>query len=49
MVVDAGGGTVDLAVYRMDVSENVFEEIAASECRSPSLIILRHPDMNGVL
>ncbi|KIM86827.1 hypothetical protein PILCRDRAFT_4705 [Piloderma croceum F 1598] len=33
IVVDAGGGTVDLSAYCMTVSPDSFEEIAPTECR----------------
>jgi molecular chaperone DnaK (HSP70) len=33
IVVDAGGGTVDLSAYYMKQSPNTFEEIAPPECR----------------
>ncbi|KAH7912709.1 hypothetical protein BJ138DRAFT_1228273 [Hygrophoropsis aurantiaca] len=33
IVVDAGGGTIDLSAYSMSQSSNTFEEIAPTECR----------------
>jgi hypothetical protein len=32
VVVDAGGGTVDLSAYFMTLSPATFEEIAPAEC-----------------
>ena len=32
IIVDAGGGTVDLSAYCRTTSPNSFEEIAPSEC-----------------
>ena len=34
LIVDAGGGTVDLSAYSMQLSPTSFEEIAPAECRS---------------
>jgi hypothetical protein len=34
MIVDAGGGTVDLSSYFMTLAPTSFEEIAPTECRS---------------
>lgn len=34
MVVDAGGGTIDLSAYYMSGSPPSFEEIAPTECES---------------
>src|SRR5882757_967583 len=34
VIVDAGGGTIDLSAYSMELSPTSFEEIAAAECRS---------------
>ena len=52
IIVDTGGGTVDLSAYRMNASQDGFEEIAAPDCKlQPSVstprqcmrIIFRHP------
>jgi hypothetical protein len=32
VVVDAGGGTIDLSAYSMKLSPTSFEEIAPAEC-----------------
>jgi hypothetical protein len=32
VVIDAGGGTVDLSSYRMTETQNCFEEIARGTC-----------------
>ena len=32
MIVDAGGGTIDLSAYCMTLSSPAFEEIAPAEC-----------------
>jgi len=34
VIVDAGGGTIDLSAYSMKLSPTSFEEIAPAECRS---------------
>jgi hypothetical protein len=34
LIVDAGGGTIDLSAYSMKLSPTSFEEIAPAECRS---------------
>lgn len=34
MVVDAGGGTIDISAYQQ--KDNVFEEISAAECETLS-------------
>jgi hypothetical protein len=36
IIVDAGGGTVDLSAYRMNASQGGFEEIAAPDCEPGS-------------
>jgi hypothetical protein len=33
MIVDAGGGTIDLSAYYMTTSPASFEEIAPTECK----------------
>ncbi|KAG2139721.1 hypothetical protein DEU56DRAFT_911985 [Suillus clintonianus] len=40
IVVDAGGGTIDLSTYSMKLSPTSFEEIATAECESrfPALL-----------
>jgi hypothetical protein len=39
IIVDAGGGTIDLSAYGVTPSTagNSFEEIAPSQCKSPNL------------
>ena len=44
MIVDAGGGTVDLSAYFMTLSPASFEEIAPAECESK--IVVPQPEMN---
>jgi hypothetical protein len=34
VIVDAGGGTIDLSAYSMKLSPTLFEEIAPAECMS---------------
>lgn len=34
IVIDAGGGTIDLSAYSMKLSPTSFEEIAPAECES---------------
>jgi hypothetical protein len=43
VVVDAGGGTIDLSAYSMK-SPTSFEEIAPAECRSCSFALLFTPE-----
>ncbi|KAH7929514.1 hypothetical protein BV22DRAFT_1080689 [Leucogyrophana mollusca] len=33
IIVDAGGGTIDLSAYSMSLSSSLFEEIAPTQCR----------------
>jgi len=40
VVVDAGGGTIDLSAYSMKLSPTSFEEIAPAECRSCFALLL---------
>jgi hypothetical protein len=44
MIVDAGGGTIDLSAYFMTFSPPSFEEIAPAECESKVLVL--QPDIN---
>jgi hypothetical protein len=37
LIVDAGGGTIDLSAYRMTEAQNCFEEIARGTCADPDL------------
>jgi hypothetical protein len=37
LIVDAGGGTVDLSAYRMTETQNCFEEIARGSCAHPTI------------
>jgi len=39
VIVDAGGGTIDLSAYSMQLSPTSFEEIAPAECESPSMAV----------
>ena len=34
VIVDAGGGTIDLSAYSMKLSPTLFEEIAPAKCKS---------------
>jgi len=40
VIVDAGGGTIDLSAYSMKLSPTSFEEIAPAECRSTFFFLL---------
>jgi len=40
VIVDAGGGTIDLSAYSMKLSPTLFEEIAPAECRSCFFVLL---------
>jgi hypothetical protein len=40
VIIDAGGGTIDLSAYSMKLSPTSFEEIAPAECRSTFFFFL---------
>ncbi|KAG1844158.1 hypothetical protein DFJ58DRAFT_29856 [Suillus subalutaceus] len=42
VVIDAGGGTIDLSAYSMTLSPTLIEEIAAAECRLQGSVFVTH-------
>ncbi|KAI6159165.1 hypothetical protein EDD17DRAFT_915883 [Pisolithus thermaeus] len=40
VIIDAGGGTVDLSAYSMQLSPTSFEEIAPAECRLQGAVLV---------
>lgn len=46
IIVDTGGGTVDLSAYRMNASQDGFEEIATPDCKLQPSIASPQPSMN---
>ncbi len=44
MVVDAGGGTIDISTYEKAMNEMRFEEVAAPQCELYSMDLISQPD-----
>jgi hypothetical protein len=46
IIVHTGGGTVDLSAYRMNASQDGFEEIATPDCKLQPSVTSPRPCMN---
>ena len=48
VIVDAGGGTIDVSAYTKEVKDS-FEEIDAPQCKSTMIHLFRHFHLSFIL